>query len=1019
MPSPDRPAGAEGGAATACRPADGAPAGALAGLNDEQRTAVEWLEGPLLIVAGAGTGKTRVLAHRISRLLEAVPGLTPDRLLPLTFSRKAAGEMQERVEQLLGAPADALSVTTFHAFCHQVLSDHGAAIGLPARLVLLDRVGQWLLFRGLLPTLPVDLELTQGRPEAIIAGFLQCIARAKDELVRPEVYAAYAQGIADPAARTRQTAVAEVYARYQAALRQAGALDFGDLLLETLRVFETQPALLAQYQAQYPYLLVDEFQDTNVAQIALLTLLAGARRNLCVVGDDDQAIYRFRGASYASFLLFHERFPDAKVVRLTQNYRSSPAILRTAERLIRGNGADRYDPQKSLWTARAGDRPVELAVCQDAEHEARVVADRIRTVAGEYRRIAVLYRAHAHRREVAAALAREGIPAIITGAPALLETEVIRDLLAVLRVLHDPADSVALFQVLTLPAFEVELAELVAATRAAKRQQRTLYQVLTTPRAVTLGAGARRRVNEAVGCLRSLQRVVARQGLGEGMRRLVEELGYRPRLSAAVDPQAQEEVRALSRWYRWVLTYLAEHPSQQTLAEFLEYLEAYQEVGGDPGEEPSAEGVDGVQLMTVHQAKGLEFDWVFVIGLVPLRFPSRGRPEEVPFPPALMKERLPSGDCHLQEERRLCYVALTRARAGLVLTTVDRPRHRPSIFVRELLGDPAGSADLVRTDEPPPALLEQAIPPLSRAEIAGARQGQAIVELVRTLRATAPTDTAAVEATIERLVASARALVGDPAPPAAVPVPPRPDATLSYSQLEAYRFCPRKYQYAYLYAVPTRPTPQMQLGTNLHEALEVFARRLMAGQVPTEPQLLELYEAAWRSDGYDDPALEARDRAAGRQMLVQYYAANRATLAPPLFVEKSFLLTLGGARIRGFIDRIDARPDGTVEVLDYKTGKPKTAASVSERLQLHLYAMACRDVLRLTPAAMSFYYLRTNQKLSFPYEEPAVEETRQTVTALADSIRAGDFTPTPEYGKCRICDFRTICSASVATRGRS
>lgn len=997
----------------------------LAGLNDEQRAAVTAPDGPLLIIAGAGTGKTRVLAHRIAALLDRVPGLTPDRILALTFSRKAAEEMRHRVEQLLGAHADELAVSTFHAFCHQVLQDHGPTIGLPQSFRLLGHVEQWIALRTLLPELPEVWEAHRHDPVGFIEGMLRFINRAKDELVGPAELAVHVASLADPAEHQRQAEALAVYERYQQALRAAGTLDFGDLVMETLRLFREQPARLAEYQERLPHILVDEFQDTNVAQITLVATLAGHSRRLCVVGDDDQAIYRFRGASYASFLLFQERFPDARAVRLTQNYRSNPRLLRAAERLIRGNGDDRYDPAKSLWTARPEGAPAELLVCSDYEHEAQVITEKIRALAAAmppaeraYRRIAVLYRAHAHRDRLVERLTLEQIPHLVVGGTTVLDHEAVQDVLAGLRLVHDPLDSVSAFRVLGLPGVGLALQDLVKVTRAAKAQQRSVYETLRAPKAVALPPPVRQRVTRFLKFLHELQRVAAREGVEAVTRRLLDEIGYRPRLYAAADPEARAAVTALSQWYRFVRQAVETDPARRTLGAFLKYLEYYQEAGGDFKDDTLSDALrsqDGVQLMTIHQAKGLEFDWVIVPSLVQGRFPSRNRSETIPFPTTLMKERLPSGDVHLQEERRLCYVAMTRAREGLVLTTVERPYVRPSVFVREIAGDPTGADDLVQPDVPPPTVEERVQPARSRTELATAAQEQAIIEILQALKQMNPQDTAALDDQLARLTVAARALVAArPAAevPAAVPVPA--DLKLSFSQLETYRFCPLKYQYAYLYQIPTKPTPQMQLGTNVHACLETFGQRLMAGQTPSLEEVLAIYDETWRSDGYADAAVEAKDKTYGRQLVTGYYEHNRATLLPPLFVEKPFLLQVGDAWLRGFIDRIDSRPDGRVEVVDYKTGKPKTKAEVGDRLQLNIYAMACRDVLRLTPETLSFYYVQTNEKLSFPYDEAALTEATQTITATAGKIRAGAFDPTPEFGKCRVCDFRAICPSSLA-----
>ena len=376
----------------------------LEGLNEEQREAVLSVEGPVLILAGAGTGKTRVIVHRVAELLRRDPSLTPKNVLALTFSRKAAEEMKERVEALLGTHPDEISFFTFHGFCHRFLQEHSLELGLPARLRLLDQSETWVFFRKLLPDLKLKHYGSLSDPTGCIDGFLRTIGRAKDERVSPEDMAAYARSLEDPQERKLAEEVARVYRLYQRRIRSEGSLDFGDLVSETIRALRERPALLQRTRSRYRAVLVDEFQDTNVAQIELLRLLSGPEGNLCVVGDDDQAIYRFRGASFASFLLMKEVFPAVKVIRLTRNYRSTPTILAAADRLIRYNEPDRYDPQKRLWTDNPDGPPVEVLVCQDEGHEAEVVAGRLRQLheaqpetERRWDRIAVLYRAHAHR----------------------------------------------------------------------------------------------------------------------------------------------------------------------------------------------------------------------------------------------------------------------------------------------------------------------------------------------------------------------------------------------------------------------------------------------------------------------------------------------------------------------------------------------------------------------------------------------------------------------------------------------
>ncbi|PIQ82057.1 MAG: hypothetical protein COV76_05840, partial [Candidatus Omnitrophica bacterium CG11_big_fil_rev_8_21_14_0_20_64_10] len=344
-------------------------------LTEEQRQAVEQAAGPLLVLAGAGTGKTRVIAGRVAHLIQEreVP---PEAILALTFSRKAAGEMAERLERRLGGAALNLTVTTFHGFCSRLLQDEALAIGLSPRLRMLDRLQSWIFFRSLLPELKLKFHPVPTDPEGVIDAFLRFIGRAKDELIGPDAYAAFAAGLKDPEERQRAEEVARVYRTYQDRLERARCMDFGDLVFRAVEALRRDSALLRRLQERYRQVLIDEFQDTNVAQIELVRFLAGSGGGLCAVGDDDQAIYRFRGASFASFLLLKHAYPELRTIRLTRNFRSTVPILAAAEALIRNN-EDRYDPEKRLWTDADSKQPVEVVACADAETEAGEVLRRL------------------------------------------------------------------------------------------------------------------------------------------------------------------------------------------------------------------------------------------------------------------------------------------------------------------------------------------------------------------------------------------------------------------------------------------------------------------------------------------------------------------------------------------------------------------------------------------------------------------------------------------------------------------
>ena len=940
----------------------------LRSLNDEQQAAVS-APGPVLVLAGAGTGKTRVIAYRIARLLGSAEGLRPANLLALTFSRRAADEMRERVGSLCGPAAEEVGFHTFHGFCHQFLRENAPELRKPLRV--LDPTEAWIFFRKILPELRPRHYFNLGDPTACIEGFLRFISRAKDEGVRPAEYAALARKIQDPAARERAQEVARIYEGFQRRMRQAGNLDFGDLILESVRTLRERPALLQETRGRYRCILVDEFQDTNVAQIELLRLLAGPGVDLFVVGDDDQAIYRFRGASFASFWLMARAFPEMRQVRLTRNYRSTPTVLRAAGRLIRCNEPDRYDPDKPLHAERPDGPPIEVLLCRDEMHEAERAVERIRQLyrdqpegQGRWNRICVLYRAHAHREHLVERLKAAGIPFTVRGGATLLERPEIRDLTAFLRALEDPGDSVAFFRLLSHAALGLSAGDLMRISRAAKESQLPIAAQLDTLSHLSVSEMTRVACRELLEQLQRFRRAVAERSVEELVTTLAERSFLRGLWSPGAESRGEAAV-GLERFLRMIRRYRELHPEEAGLKPFLWYLDCLARApSADYADAEEETPADRVRLMTVHQAKGLEFDWVILLRMEQGSFPSRGRREPVPFPVELMREPLPKGDYHLQEERRLCYVACTRARQGLTLLTQDRARHRVSRFLQELLGP-----DVL-------ARVVQGHPVQDAPHGAGARQ---------------------------------------PGPPAAARPPRLPVGdTFSYSQLETYRICPQKYVYQYLYGIPVRPTPEMQFGTDLHACLELFFGQLMQGRVPPVEELQGSFAGMQSPGRYGEPYPDAEYLRLGAEILSAFYDAHGGKFPAPLFVERPFTLALEDVWIQGVVDRVDPLPDGGVEVVDYKSGRPREAVSEAAQFQLRLYALAIREVLGLEPRRVSFYYLRENRALSFEQGPEDFERTRALVLEKIRRIRSGDFAPTPTSGKCRRCDFRSVCPASLA-----
>ncbi len=627
----------------------------FANLNPPQRQAVETLDGPVLVLAGAGTGKTRVLTTRLGHIL-LTGRAYPSQVLAVTFTNKAAREMRDRLERLIGADAEGMWLGTFHALAARILRRHAEAVGLKSNFTILDTDDQIRLVKQLLAAEGIDDKRSPAR------AVLAVIERWKDRGLTPDrVDAEEAGDLADGR-------VAKLYGLYQERLRVLNATDFGDLLLHNLTIFLNQPAILADYQRKFRYILVDEYQDTNVSQYLWLRLLAQSHRNICCVGDDDQSIYGWRGAEVGNILRFEQDFPGAVVIRLEQNYRSTPEILNAAGHLIAHN-AGRLG--KTLWTAGAGGEKVRVRGMWDGEEEARWVADEIEADQRQGRRlseIAVLVRASFQMREFEERFITTGIPYRVVGGPRFYERQEIRDAMAYLRLIHQPEDDLAFERIVNTPRRGIGAATVQTLHMLGRGQGISLMEaarrVVETDE---LKPAARKAVALLVRDFDRWRREAERLPHTELAQVVLDESGYTAMWQADKTPEAPGRLENLKE----LIVGMAEF---ETLAGFLEHVSLVMDNAADSGG-------DLVSLMTLHAAKGLEFGHVFLPGWEEGLFPHQRALDE-------------SGQSGLEEERRLAYVGLTRAKERAdVSYAANRRMHGqwqsalPSRFVEELPQD--------------------------------------------------------------------------------------------------------------------------------------------------------------------------------------------------------------------------------------------------------------------------------------------------------------------------------------------
>lgn len=620
----------------------------LDALNPAQRRAAEALGGPLLILAGAGSGKTRVLTHRIAFLIKEV-GVAPWRILAATFTNKAAGEMRERIEQLVGAAASELWVGTFHSICARILRRQAAEFGLDPNFSIYDEDDRRATMRRVLDAHQIDER--ELAPRAVIRQ----ISRAKNAMLGPSEFADQAT---EP-----QRQIAELYADYERELRRNQALDFDDLLIVVVRQFDRHPSILQTYQTRFEHLLVDEYQDTNRPQYLLCRQLAAHHRNLCVVGDDDQSIYQFRGADIRNILDFERDYPDARSVRLEQNYRSTGRILAAANAVISHNQGRKG---KELWTDGPAGDPVAVVECDSDRREARHVVDCIRRYhrLGRYRLgdAAVLYRTNAQSRLFEEELQRASLPYTIVGGIRFYDRREIRDVLAYLRLLVNPADDMALRRIVNTPRRGIGDKSLARLQDFAQTQDWSLSTALAHLSDVPgLSGRAQKSLAAFADLIGELMAATEAHSLPELGFAVVEQSGYRSMLAAENTPEAEARLQNLDQLLAEMTEYADENPDA-TLATYLEEKSLL-----TSADESDADG-NAITLMTLHSAKGLEFPLVFVCGL-----------EENLFPTA----RAIDDPQAIEEERRLCYVGMTRACEQLSLTYALRRYAYGSLLATE------------------------------------------------------------------------------------------------------------------------------------------------------------------------------------------------------------------------------------------------------------------------------------------------------------------------------------------------
>lgn len=1004
-------------------------------LNQEQLEAVLHREGPLLIVAGAGTGKTTVISQKIAYMIEQGWAGTEE-ILALTFTEKAAEEMESRVGELLPIGYFDLWVSTFHGFCERILKAHGLDIGLPGDFRLLNEFEQWVLVKKNLDRFKLDYYRPMGNPTKFIRALLRHFSRLKDEDIGPEEYLKYAEELkADQDAMlggakkvkskrskvkeathpqlnedgemgtqeiARINEVAEAYHTYQQLLLENNSLDFGDIIGYTLRLFKKRPAILKKYREQFKYVLVDEFQDTNWAQYELVKMLAAGRDNLVVVGDDDQSIYKFRGASVANILQFKKDFPKAKQIVLVRNYRSRQNILDLAYGFIKLNDPNRLEWQlaqenqkrkkqetrfesldKKLIAKDQTKGIIEVIEGEDLEDEVRRVVEKIGELKSGDKKaswsdFAILVRANDAAKEFCSYLDLAGLPYQFLASRGLYAKPVIMDLISYLKLLDDYHESRALYRVLNLPFFKFAYEELVNFNYWAGRKSWSLFEVLKNASLFNFQEVTREKIGRVLDLITKHESSVRHKSVSEVIFAFLNDSGYLKYLNGLEEAKEQEILNYLNQFMKRAKAFEA-GSDDKSVKQFLRELEMEMDSGEEGSLAPDLEsGPEAIKVMTAHGSKGTEYKHVFIANLVDKRFPTIERKEQIEIPNALVREALPEGDVHLEEERRLFYVAMTRAKEGLYFSWASdyggARKKKPSRFLEEC------------------GLVSEGKKALKKGEN---------MQL------------------FSRPVAVVPAKMNF-----------QPPSYFSYTQLAAFSNCPHQYRFAHVLKVPIRGKSVFSFGKTLHSTLQKLFQLIneknslkqadlfggekdQKGTKVSFAELEKFYQESWIDDWYGSKDEKEKSFQKGKEILKGFYEKYKDDWPAALFLEKSFNIKIRSGQeiytVRGAIDRIDD-VGSKLKIVDYKTGRPKEKLTFEEKEQLLIYQMAVQELFRQEVASLAFYYLDDNSEIEFVGTEEELGKVRDKIVDIISRIRRGEFPAKPSQ-LCKYCDFYDICEA--------
>jgi DNA helicase-2/ATP-dependent DNA helicase PcrA len=965
----------------------------LSGLTKTQVDAVTHTSGPILVVAGAGTGKTTVLTRRIAWLV-AEKLAKPEEILALTFTEKAATEMLTRVDEISSYVYSGLSISTFHSFGADIISEFSFELGLPADFRVLTDVEQVLFIRDHIFDFDFVHYQNLSEPTSLIRELVKAFSRFKDENLGPDEIISHlankkkkASLAAEVEEAEKELEIARAYKKYNELLLKEGYIDYGDQINLVITLL-SKPSVAGKLKKRYKYVLIDEFQDTNWAQNELILKLFGEAGNVMAVGDDDQSIFRFRGAAVSNILEFKERYKGVKTVVLTDNFRSSQNILDAAYKLIQNNNPERleakYKIDKRLVSKIGKGLDPKLMLSDTESQEAEAIAEEILKLKADganFEDIAILIRANKHAEEFTRTLKKHGIPYQFSGAAGLYEKMEVKMLISLIASLSNPDDDLALYHLAMSDVYNMSADELARISHFAKRRNVSLAKTFSdlAPLSGELGITGKTKdiAAKIIGDLSMLREEAKNSTAGEVINLFLRQSGYYSKLTREAKDgsyEAHNRISNIAAFFDKIIHFQRNY-KDHSLKKFSDYLALVMEAGDDPRPFDATEGLAVVSILTIHKAKGLEFETVFVSSLSDSHFPGKDHHEKFEISRDLIRERTNDEGTSLNEERRLFYVAVTRAKSNLYLTAAldygTKKTHKISRFVVETMGDALTPKQFLKTE------------PIERIKHFEK------VENLYNIR-------------LE-------------------PIPESEKIVLSRAQIDDFQTCPFKFQLIHVTPIRIISDANVSYGNAIHNTIGEYYKRRMAGKKVALSEIYEWFDLFWDQSGFLSKVHEKKRYDLGRGALKKFY--EKAEKEPlPLAIEKEFKFPVGNSVIKGRYDAIFGT-GSEVEIYDFKTSNVKTQIEADDRTkkstQLGTYALSWKEQSGALPKSVHLYFVETGIIGTYVPSIKDAEKTKVEIRKATEGIRMREFPATPSLFVCKYCPFKHYCPAAILEKTTS